>query len=89
MGVSKEKKQGLIDQYKRFAGDTGSPEVQIALLTDRINYLTDHFKVHKKDFGSRRGLLKLVSQRRKHLDYLKMNDFPKYKDIIGKLGIRK
>lgn len=89
MALSKETKSELIDKFKRFEGDTGSPEVQIAILTGRINYLTEHFKVHKKDYSSRRGLLKLVNQRRKLLDYLKENDFPRYKDIIGKLGLRK
>jgi len=89
MTLSKEKKQELINQFRRFEGDTGSPEVQIAILTGRINYLTDHFKTHKKDFSSRRGLLKLVSQRRKLLDYLKDHNFQSYKEIINRLGIRK
>ncbi|GAB4434798.1 MAG: 30S ribosomal protein S15 [bacterium] len=89
MTLSKEKKQELISQFRRFEGDTGSPEVQIAILTGRINYLTDHFKTHKKDFSSRRGLLKLVSQRRKLLDYLKDHNFQSYKEIIKRLGIRK
>lgn len=89
MVLTKERKQEVIEKFKMFDGDTGSPEVQIALLTERINYLTDHFKIHKKDYSSRRGLLKLVSQRRKLLDYLKEIDFQRYKDIITKLGIRK
>lgn len=89
MTLSKEKKQELISQFRRFEGDTGSPEVQIAILTGRISYLTEHFKTHKKDFSSRRGLLKLVSQRRKLLDYLKDHNFQSYKEIINRLGIRK
>ncbi len=89
MALSKDTKKELIEKFKRFDGDTGSPEVQIAILTERINYLTEHFKVHKKDYSSRRGLLKLVNQRRKHLEYLKENDFPRYKEIINKLGLRK
>lgn len=89
MALSKEQKQEIIKQFRRFEGDTGSPEVQIAILSSRINYLTEHFKTHKKDFSSRRGLLKLVSQRRKLLDYLKDHDFQRYKEIINKLGIRK
>lgn len=89
MTLTKEKKQELISQFRRFEGDTGSPEVQIAILTGRINYLTEHFKTHKKDFSSRRGLLKLVSQRRKLLDYLKDHNFQSYKELINRLGIRK
>lgn len=89
MTLDKEKKQEIISQFRRFEGDTGSPEVQIAILTNRISYLTDHFKSHKKDFSSRRGLLKLVSQRRKLLDYLKENDFQRYKEVINRLNIRK
>lgn len=84
----KEKKE-VIDTYKRHESDTGSPEVQIAILTERINHLTEHFKVHKKDFHSRRGLLKLVGQRRRHLDYLKKKDLAKYRELISALGIRK
>ena len=82
-------KSETINQYKRHDGDTGSPEVQIALLTDRINHLTEHFKVHKKDFHSRRGLLKLVGQRRRLLDYLKKKDLAKYRELIKSLGIRR
>lgn len=89
MALTKEAKKEIITKFQRFEGDTGSPEVQIALLTERINYLTEHFKVHKKDFSSRRGLLKLVNQRRKHLEYLKEHDFSRYKEIINKLGLRK
>lgn len=84
-----EKKKELIDLYKRHEGDTGSPEVQIAILTERITYLTDHFKVHKKDHHSRRGLLKMVGQRRRLLDYLKKKDVDRYKAVIAKLGIRR
>ncbi|HNR88696.1 MAG TPA: 30S ribosomal protein S15 [Spirochaetota bacterium] len=82
-------KNGIIDQHKRHEKDTGSPEVQIALLTERINHLTEHFKVHKKDHHSRRGLLKLVGQRRRLLDYLKKKDLAKYRELIKTLGLRK
>ncbi len=84
-----EKKQEIINSYKLHDNDTGSPEVQIAILTERINYLTEHFKVHKKDHHSRRGLLKIVGQRRRMLDYLKKKDVERYRAIIGKLGIRR
>jgi small subunit ribosomal protein S15 len=84
-----EKKQEIINNYKLHDNDTGSPEVQIAILTERINYLTEHFKVHKKDHHSRRGLLKIVGQRRRMLDYLKKKDIERYRTIIGKLGIRR
>ncbi len=89
MVMTPEKKQEVIDQYKIHDGDTGSPEVQIALLSERINYLTEHFKLHKKDHSSRRGLLKLVGQRRRLLDYLKNSDIERYRGIIDRLGIRK
>jgi small subunit ribosomal protein S15 len=89
MSVSVAQKQQIVQQYQRAAGDTGSPEVQIALLTARINGLTDHFKAHVKDHHSRRGLLKLVSQRRKMLDYLKRKDNGKYHQLIEQLGLRK
>jgi small subunit ribosomal protein S15 len=89
MSLAADKKQNLIEQYRKHPSDTGSPEVQVALLTERINYLTDHFKVHKKDHHSRRGLLKLVGQRRKLLDYLKRSHIERYREIIEKLGIRK
>lgn len=89
MGIAKEVKTNVITEYKVHEGDTGSPEVQIALLSERIRYLTDHFKVHKKDNHSRRGLLKIVGKRRRLLDYLKTNDVERYRQIIGKLGIRK
>lgn len=89
MGYTKESKKQLVEEYKTHDGDTGSPEVQIALLSGRISYLNDHFKEHKKDHHSRRGLLKLVGQRRRQLDYLKKIDIERYRTIIGKLGIRK
>ncbi len=82
-------KSKLINQFQKHEGDTGSPEVQIALLSERINQLTEHFKTHKKDHHSRRGLLKLVSQRRRQLDYLKRSDVERYRDIITKLNLRK
>lgn len=87
--VSKYNKSEIIGQYKTHEGDTGSPEVQIALLSNRISYLTDHFKTHAKDHASRRGLLKLVGQRRRLLDYLKNKDVERYRTIIDQLGIRK
>ncbi len=89
MPTTKEQKTELISQYKTHDGDTGSPEVQIALLSNRINYLTEHFKTHAKDHHSRRGLLKLVGRRRRLLDYLKKADLERYRTIIDKLGIRK
>lgn len=89
MPLFPERKKDIIQQFKRNENDTGSPEVQIALLTERINYLTEHFKTHKKDFHSRRGLLKLVGKRRRLLDYLKGKNFNRYKEIIDTLGIRK
>lgn len=84
-----ERKQELINEFKRHEGDTGSPEVQIAILTERINYLTTHFKMHKKDFHSLRGLLKLVGQRRGLLNYLRDKDIERYRVLIDKLGLRK
>ena len=89
MSVPADRKKALIDGYRRHEGDTGSPEVQIALLTERINGLTEHFKSHVKDFHSRRGLLKMVSERRKLLDYLKRSDADKYRSVIERLGLRK
>ena len=89
MSLIGERKQKIIRQYATKRGDTGSPEVQVALLTERINGLTEHFKTHKKDNHSRRGLLKLVSQRRRLLDYLKRNDAERYHAVISRLGIRK
>ncbi len=85
----KEQKSSVITQYRTHDSDTGSPEVQIALLSNRITYLTDHFKTHAKDHHSRRGLLKIVGQRRRLLDYLKKVDLDRYRTIIEKLGIRK
>ncbi len=89
MSITKEKKGEIIETFKKHDGDTGSPEVQIAILTERISNLTEHFKINKQDHHSRRGLLKLVGQRRRLLDYLKNKDISRYRDIIGKLGIRK
>ena len=89
MRVSVTEKAQIVQQHQRAAGDTGSPEVQVALLTARINGLTDHFKTHVKDHHSRRGLLKLVGQRRQLLDYLKRKDADKYRGLIDKLGLRK
>jgi small subunit ribosomal protein S15 len=82
-------KSTVIAKFARAEGDTGSPEVQIALLSERITYLTEHFKTHKKDHHSRRGLLKLVSQRRRQLDYLKATDIERYRTLIQKLNLRK
>jgi len=84
-----EKRKGIISNFQLHASDTGSPEVQVALLSARITYLTDHFKEHKKDHHSRRGLLKLVGQRRRLLDYLKNKDLERYRTIIQRLGLRK
>lgn len=86
--IKKDKKQGLITQYQTHEGDTGSPEVQIAILTERIRELTEHMKIHKKDFHSRRGLLIMVGRRRKLLRYLKDSNFDRYKTLIEKLGLR-
>ena len=87
--LAREQKQTVITTYRTHDTDTGSPEVQIALLSERIGQLTEHFKTHKKDHASRRGLLMLVSKRRSLLDYLKKYDSERYKDVISKLGIRK
>jgi small subunit ribosomal protein S15 len=87
--LTPEAKKEIIDRFKVNENDTGSPEVQIALLSSRIQYLTDHFKVHKKDHHSRRGLLKLVGQRRRLLNYLKKRNVEKYQNVIKELGIRK
>jgi small subunit ribosomal protein S15 len=89
MGLAQERKQELISEYQVHQKDTGSPEVQIALLTERINHLTKHFNVHKKDHHSRRGLFKLVSQRRRLLNYLKHINIERYQNIVNRLGIRK
>jgi small subunit ribosomal protein S15 len=89
MALVAERKQELVQKFKQHEKDTGSPEVQVALLTERITYLTEHFKTHKKDHHSRRGLLKLVGQRRRLLDYLRSCDVGRYKTLIDQLGIRK
>jgi len=87
--LDSEKRKGIISSYQSHEKDTGSPEVQIALLSARIEYLTEHFKAHKKDHHSRRGLLKLVGHRRRLLDYLKNKDVDRYKNVISRLGLRK
>ena len=87
--LTKEKKTEVISTYKKHEGDTGSPEVQIAILTERINQLTDHFKAHKKDHASRRGLLKMVSNRSALLKYLSKTNVKRYREIISRLGLRK
>ncbi|MGQ9485984.1 MAG: 30S ribosomal protein S15 [Desulfosoma sp.] len=89
MVLTPERKKEIIDTYKIHPSDTGSPEVQIALLSERINYLTEHFKVHKKDHHSRRGLLKLVGQRRQLLNYLKRKNIDRYHTLIERLGLRR
>ena len=89
MTMTKDRKTEVIDSYKTHESDTGSPEVQVAILTERIIYLTDHLKIHKKDHHSRRGLLKLVGQRRRLLDYLKDKDVNRYRTLIQRLGIRR
>ena len=89
MGLTTEQKQEIIDRYRLHDSDTGSPEVQVAILSERINYLTDHFKVHGKDHHSRRGLIKLVGQRRRLLNYLKNKDIERYRALIDQLGLRK
>ncbi|MFB3924671.1 MAG: 30S ribosomal protein S15 [Syntrophales bacterium] len=89
MALELEKKREIIGGFQKHEKDTGSPEVQIALLSARIQYLTEHFKTHKKDHHSRRGLLKMVGQRRRLLDYLKKKDVERYRDVIQRLGIRR
>ncbi len=89
MSITAEDKEKVIKEYATAEGDTGSPEVQVAILTTRIATLTEHFKTHKKDNHGRRGLLKMVAQRRKLLDYLKAKDEERYKSLIGRLGIRR
>lgn len=89
MALAKEQKNQIVDDYQLHDSDTGSPEVQVALLSQRISELTEHFKTHQKDHHSRRGLLKLVGQRRRLLDYLKKRDFDRYKQLIDRLGLRK
>jgi small subunit ribosomal protein S15 len=89
LALSRERKQDLISSYRVHESDTGSPEVQVAILSERINYLTEHFKTHAKDHHSRRGLLKPVGQRRRLLDYVKSKDSERYAELIRRLGIRK
>ncbi len=89
MPLVKEQKRNVIDEYRLHEHDTGSPEVQIAIISERIRYLTDHLKAHKKDHHSRRGLLKLVGKRRRLLDYLMRSDIKRYREVIGRLGIRR
>jgi small subunit ribosomal protein S15 len=89
MSLSTEQKTGIVAQYRRGAADTGSPEVQIALLSARINELGEHFVAHKRDHASRRGLLKMVNQRRKLLDYLKGTALERYQDVVARLGLRR
>lgn len=89
MSLSADRKVDIIDKFKRHDADTASPEVQIALLTERINHLTEHFRVHEKDHHGRRGLLKLVGQRRRLLDYLRSGNYDRYKSVIEELNIRK
>ncbi len=89
MPLSAEDKGGVVKQYQRTATDTGSPEVQVALLSARIDQLSDHFKAHSKDHHSRQGLLRMVSQRRKLLDYVKKTDLGRYRDLIARLGLRR
>ena len=89
MSITAEEKAKVLNEFATKEGDTGSPEVQVAILTSRINTLTEHFKMHKKDNHSRRGLLKMVAQRRKLLDFLKNKEEQRYKDLIGRLSIRR
>ena len=89
MGITKKEKEDIIQNYARHEGDTGSPEVQVALLTTRIEQLTEHLKVHKHDEHSRRGLLKLVGQRRRHLKYVNRKDPAAYRELIQRLGLRR
>jgi small subunit ribosomal protein S15 len=87
--LSKDQKQGIIGKFKLHEGDSGSPEVQIALLTEKIHYLTEHFKIHKRDHASRRGLLRMVGQRRRLLDYLKATKVDRYRKVVKDLGLRR
>ncbi len=89
MSITAERKQEVIGEYARATGDTGSPEVQVAILSERIRNLTEHLKIHKKDFHSRRGLLIMVSQRRQLLDYLKRKEVGRYETLVGRLGLRR
>ena len=89
LGISKDLKQGIVARHQLHEGDTGSPEVQIALFSERINHLTEHMKAHPKDFHTRHGLLKLVGKRRRMLDYLKDRDIDSYREVIERLGLRR
>ena len=89
MGVAQQQKKEVVEQFRLHPSDTGSPEVQIALLSERITYLTEHLKTHKKDHSSRRGLLKIVGKRRRLIDYLRLYNTDRYREVISKLGIRK
>ncbi len=89
MSITVDRKKAVIEEYKTHDTDTGSPEVQVALLTERINSLTEHFKTHKKDHHGRRGLLMMVGQRKRLLDYLKKTDIKRYRELIARLGLRK
>jgi len=89
VGLTTDQKQEIINRYRLHDADTGSPEVQVAILSERINYLTDHFKVHAKDHHSRRGLIKLVGQRRRLLNYLKSTNIERYRTLIEQLGLRR
>ena len=89
MSLTKENKGNIINEYRTHASDTGSPEVQIAILSEKISYLTEHFRTHAKDHASRRGLLKMVGKRRRLLDYLKTHNVERYREVISRLGIRK
>lgn len=89
MSITKDQKANVIEEYKRHQGDTGSPEVQVAILTTRIRQLTEHLKIHKHDQHSRRGLLKLVGQRRRHLNYIAKKDPAKYRELLERLGLRR
>jgi small subunit ribosomal protein S15 len=89
LSLTRDKKSTIVDAYRTHTTDTGSPEVQIAILSERISYLTDHFKTHAKDHHSRRGLLKMVGQRRRLLDYLKAKDVNRYRTVVERLGMRK
>jgi len=89
LNITKDRKSEIIESYKTHSGDTGSPEVQVAILSERIEHLTEHFKTHRKDHHSRRGLLMMVGTRRRLLDYLKRTNADRYKELIKKLGIRK
>jgi small subunit ribosomal protein S15 len=89
VGLAKEAKEQIVNDFRSHDADTGSPQVQVALLSKRINELTEHFKIHKKDNHSRRGLLKMVSQRRSLLDYLKRTDIERYHEVVNRLGLRR